>query len=133
VIPIPSDKRRFRRIAAFMLLAAAAVALYFSQRNPPIRMVGLAAIAAAVALVRSSRGDLSIQEMQNRPPPLSLIHWIIGVILAVLTLVAAWLLHWAAATNDPSATWTVYAFAGTSLVAGIYWAAILTRLQESGT
>jgi hypothetical protein len=106
--------------------------MYFGQRNPHIRYWGLAAVVIAMGLARSSSGSRSMERAQNGPPPLTLIHWIVGVILAGLTIGAHWLLNWAA-ESSPSSTWTVYAFAGTGIVAGVYWLTILARHRESGT
>jgi hypothetical protein len=129
---MPSDLRNFRLVVAFLLLVGAAVAMYFAQRSPHIRYWGLAAIVIAMGLVRSSSGSRSIEQVQNGPPPLSSIHWVVGVILAGLTIGAHWLLNWAA-QNSPSSTWTVYAYAGTGIVAIVYWLTILARHRERGT
>jgi hypothetical protein len=132
MIPIPSDWRRFRRLSAFFLLGAAALALYFGQHDFPVRVIGLIAIMSAVGLAKSPRGALSIAEQKNRPPPLNILHWAIAILLTgALALVYRML--WVAGHDGSTSVWPVYEFAGTGLIAGAYWAALLTRLQESGT
>jgi hypothetical protein len=132
VIPIPSDWRRFRKVSSFLLLGAAALALYFGRHNFPIRAIGIIAIMSAVALTRSAQGPLSIAEQKNRPPALTIFHWAIAILLAAASIVAYRML-WATGQDGGQSVWPVYLFAGTTLIAGAYWAAFLTRLQESGT
>jgi hypothetical protein len=117
MIPIPSDWQRFKRLSAFFLLGAGALALYFGQHNFPIRALGLIAIMSTVGLARSSRGPLSIAERKNRPPPLNILHWAFAILLTGSSAFAYRML-WDAGHDGSTSVWPVYAFAGTVLIAG---------------
>lgn len=132
MIPIPSDWRRIKRLSALFLLGAGALALYFGRHNFPIRAIGLIAIMSTVVLARSPQGPLSIAEQKNRPPPLNILHWAIAILLTGASALSYRIL-WVTGHDGSTSIWPVYAFAGAVLIAGAYWAALLTRLQEAGT
>ena len=132
MIPMPSNPRRFRRVTALLLFGAAGLALYLGRHVFFVRSFGLLAMLAAMGLGRSSHGALSIAEQRSRPPPLTIVHWVIATALVVALLVMGHIVS-VALQGDGTEVWPAYAFAGVALVTFFYLSLFLTRLGEGGT
>jgi hypothetical protein len=124
-------KRTFFLTAQFVLLAVAAICLYYdyAHTNFMIRSVGLLAIFAALAIVRRSRalpGSPEVRAMQSAWA-MKPWHWLVGLGL-IVTVVAtlAWL-YWASTVTGYKGAAPVYAFAAAAVVCGGWWAGLFAR------
>jgi hypothetical protein len=132
IIPVPSNSKRFRRVAAILLIAVGAVAMYVGRGNFLIRSAGLLAIMGSVRLARFGQTGPTIQEQRSAPPPVTPIHLIISALLLILVVASGYGLYWYV-QHDQSKTWPVYVYAALSIAAVSYWAAVFTRFQEGGS
>lgn len=121
-------KRAMSLTLQVLLLAFAAVCMFYGQHNFAIRSVGLLAIFGGLVLVRNSRQSSSAIRSRNRPA-FSVKPWQLLVGLALVVALAAaivWLFH-DAATGYTSGTAPVYVFIAVGLFCSLWWGTIFMR------
>jgi hypothetical protein len=122
-------KRALFLTAQFVLLAVAAICLYYAHNNFVIRSIGLLAIFAFLAIVRRLRKLPTSPEVRAMQSAWALKpwHWLVGLGL-IITVAAtlAWL-YWASTIPGYKGAAPVYAFAAAVVVCGGWWAALFAR------
>jgi hypothetical protein len=121
-------KRTLFLLTQLVLLAVAAICLYYAHDNFTIRSIGLLAIFVSVALVRRSRALPASSEVRAMQSAWALKpwHWVVGLALAVSVAVTlVWLFQ--DATTGYKDVAPVYAFAVAGLVCAGWWAGLIAR------
>jgi len=111
-----------------LLLAFAAVCMFYGQHNFAIRSVGLLAIFGCLVLVRNSRRPSSAVRIHDRAAfSVKRWQWLVGLALVVaLAAALAWLFY-DAATGYGSGAAPIYAFISAMLFCSLWWGTILMR------
>jgi hypothetical protein len=111
-----------------LLLAFAAVCMFYGQHNFAIRSVGLLAIFGGLVLVRNSCRASSTFRIHNRPVfSVKPWQWLVGIaLIVVLAAAIAWLFY-DAATGYTSGTAPIYVFIAAGLFCSLWWGGISMR------
>jgi drug/metabolite transporter (DMT)-like permease len=124
----PKLKRALFLTLQALLLAFAAVCIFYGQHNFAIRSVGLLAIFGGLILVRNSRRSSSAIRVHNKPTfSVKPWQWLVGLVLLVaLAAALAWLFY-DAATGYGSGIAPIYVFIAATLFCSLWWGAIFIR------
>jgi hypothetical protein len=128
----PKLKRALSLTLQALLLAFAAVCIFYGQHNFAIRSVGLLAIFGGLVLIRNSRRSSPAILVHSRPIfSVKPWQWLVGLVLVVaLACALAWLFY-DAATGYRSGIVPVYVFIAATLFCGSWWGAIFIRWLSS--
>ena len=111
-----------------LVLCFAAVCMFYGQRNFAIRCIGILAVFAGLALVRSTRRLRFGAPLENKPTfSVKWWQWLVGSSFVLLLLAAIWWLSYDAATGYTHGLWPIYAFIASVLLCGCWWGGIFVR------
>jgi hypothetical protein len=121
-------KLAFLFAVQMLLLGFAALYMFYGQHNFAIRSIGILAIFAGLALVRTTRQVRFGAPLQNKPAfSVKRWHWLVGVALVILLATSyAWLFH-AAAPGYKGGLVPLWAFLAATLACSAWWGNLFIR------
>jgi len=124
----PKLKRALSLTLQALLLALAAVCIFYGKHNFAIRSVGLLAIFGSLVLVRNSRRSSPSIRVHNRPAfSVKPWQWLVGLVLVVTLAAALTWLFYDAATGYKSGTAPIYVFIAAGLFCSLWWGTMFVR------